>query len=72
VVEDEAGILAQIYTNIGEGSTIYREVRGLNDLGVPSPGYRIVGKERVPGKRWNTTSVSDMLASTTYASTRSK
>jgi site-specific DNA recombinase len=65
VVEDEARILTQIFANIAEASTIYREVKRLNDLGVPAPGYRVVGKERVPGKRWNTT-VSDMLASTTY------
>jgi site-specific DNA recombinase len=66
VVEDEARILTQIFANIAEGSTIYREVRRLNDLGVPAPGYRIVGKERIPGKRWNSTTVSDMLASPTY------
>jgi site-specific DNA recombinase len=31
VVEDEARIVAQIFANIAEGSTIYREVRRLND-----------------------------------------
>jgi site-specific DNA recombinase len=66
VVEDEARVLTQIFTSIAEGSTIYREVRRLNELGIPAPGYRIVGKERVPGKRWNSTTVSDMLASRTY------
>jgi len=66
VVEDEARIVAQIFTNIAEGSTIYREVGRLNDEGVPSPGYRVSGKERVPGERWNSTTVSDMLASATY------
>jgi site-specific DNA recombinase len=66
VVEDEARVLTQIFTSIAEGSTIYREVRRLNKLGIPAPGYRIVGKERVPGKRWNSTTVSDMLASRTY------
>jgi site-specific DNA recombinase len=66
VVEDEARVLAQIFTNVAEGSTIYREVRRLNDEGVPGPGYRVSGKERVPGKRWNTTTVSVMLASPTY------
>jgi len=66
VVEDEARIVAQIFTNIAESSTIYREVGRLNDEGVPSPGYRVSGKERVPGERWNSTTVSDMLASATY------
>jgi site-specific DNA recombinase len=66
VVEDEARILAQIFSNIAEGSTIYREVKRLNYEGVPSPGYRVSGKERVPGNRWNTTTVSIMLASPTY------
>ncbi len=66
VVEDEARVLAQIFTNIAEGSTIYREVNRLNDEGVPGPGHRVSGKERVPGKRWNTTTVSVMLASPTY------
>jgi site-specific DNA recombinase len=46
VVEDEARILAQIFINIAEGSTIYREVKRLNYEGVPSPGYRVSGKER--------------------------
>jgi site-specific DNA recombinase len=32
----------------------------LNDLGVPAPGYRTVGK------RWHSATVSEMLASTTY------
>jgi site-specific DNA recombinase len=63
VVEDEARLIAQIFSRVAEGSTIYREVKRLNDEGVPAPGYRISGKERVPGKRWNTTAVSDMLAS---------
>jgi site-specific DNA recombinase len=66
VVEDEARIVAQLFTNIAEDSTIYREVRRLNDEGTPAPGYRVSGKERVPGKRWNSTTVSDMLASPTY------
>jgi site-specific DNA recombinase len=66
VVEDEARIVAQIFTNVAEGSTIYREVRRLNNEGTPAPGYRVSGKERVPGKRWNSTTVSDMLASPTY------
>ncbi len=66
VVEDEARIVAQLFTNVAEGSTIYREVRRLNDEGTPAPGYRVSGKERVPGKRWNSTTVSDMLASPTY------
>jgi site-specific DNA recombinase len=66
VVEDEARLIAQIFSRVAEGSTIYREVKRLNDEGVPAPGYRISGKERVPGKRWNTTAVSDMLASRTY------
>ena len=66
VVEDEARVLAQIFTNIAEGSTICREVKPLNDEGVPAPGYRVSGKERVPGKHWNTTTVSNMLAAQTY------
>jgi site-specific DNA recombinase len=66
VVEDEARIVAQIFANIAEGSTIYREVLRLNDEGIPAPGYRISGKERVPGEHWNSTTVSDMLASLTY------
>jgi site-specific DNA recombinase len=66
VVQDEARVLAQIFTNVAGGSTIYGEVKRLNDEGVPGPGYRVSGKERVPGKRWNTTTVSVMLASPTY------
>jgi site-specific DNA recombinase len=66
VVEDEARVLAQIFTNIAEGSTLYREVKRLNDEGVPAPGYCISGKERVPGRRWNITAVSIMLNSPTY------
>jgi site-specific DNA recombinase len=66
VVEDEARVLTQIFTNIAGGSTIYREVRRLNDEGIPAPGYRVSGKARVPGKYWNTATVSVMLGSPTY------
>jgi site-specific DNA recombinase len=51
VVPEEAQIAREIITNIAEGSTLYREAKRLNDLGVPSPGWRYVGAERKPAGR---------------------
>ncbi len=40
VVEEEAGIVREIFANIADGSTPYGEAERLNDLGVPPPGWR--------------------------------
>jgi site-specific DNA recombinase len=68
VVEDEARIVSQLFTNVAEGSSIYREVQRLNREGVPAPGYRNAraGAPRMHGRRWNSTCVSEMLRSPTY------
>jgi site-specific DNA recombinase len=40
VVEAEAAVVREIIANVAGGATLYSEVQKLNDLGVPSPGWR--------------------------------
>ena len=40
VVPEEAKIVREIVSNVAEGSTLYAEAKRLNDLGVPTPGWR--------------------------------
>jgi site-specific DNA recombinase len=40
MVPEEAKIVREIVSNVAEGSTLYAEAKRLNDLGVPTPGWR--------------------------------
>jgi site-specific DNA recombinase len=46
VIEEEAGVLRQVFENLASGATLYAEAQRLNALGVPSPGWRYAGQER--------------------------
>src|SRR5919107_4678110 len=46
VVAEEAIIVREIISNVADGSTLYGEAKRLNDLGVPSPGWRFKSGER--------------------------
>jgi site-specific DNA recombinase len=67
VVLAEAEIAREIITNIAEGSTLYREAKRLNDLGVPSPGWRYVGAERKPGRSWSATTIAGIVRQGAYS-----
>jgi site-specific DNA recombinase len=65
----EAEIVREIITNIAEGSTLYREARRLNDVGIPSPGWRYGTGERKPGRSWSATTISNLVNQPAYSGT---
>jgi site-specific DNA recombinase len=67
VVPEEAAIVREIIANIAGGSTLYREAKRLNDLGLPSPGTRYPGSERKPGRSWSATTISNIVHQETYS-----
>ncbi|PLS86207.1 MAG: hypothetical protein CYG60_08510 [Actinobacteria bacterium] len=67
VVEEEAEVVREIVRNIAEGSTLYREAKRLNALGLPSPGYRSVGEERKPGRSWSATTIAGIIHQGAYS-----
>src|SRR5215207_676627 len=68
VVAEEAAIVREITANIAEGSTLYREAKRLNDLGVASPGWRYGTSERKPGRCWSATTISNIIRQPAYVS----
>lgn len=46
VVEKEAAVVREIFSNIAGGSTLYREAKRLNGLGMPGPGWKYRGRPR--------------------------
>jgi site-specific DNA recombinase len=67
VEAEEAEIVREIITNIAEGSTLYREARRLNDVGVPSPGWRYGTGVRKPGRSWSATTISNLINQPAYS-----
>ena len=45
-------IVREIIANIAAGSTLYRETKRLNDLGLLSPGSKYKGRPRKHGRSW--------------------
>jgi hypothetical protein len=58
-----------ILRNIADGSTLYAEAKRLNDLGMPGVGHRYGSKERVPGRRWATTTIRGIVRQRAYSGT---
>jgi site-specific DNA recombinase len=69
VVPDEAAVVREIIRNIADGSTLYAEAKRLNDLGVPGVGHRYGSRERVPGRRWATTTIRGIVRQRAYSGT---
>ena len=70
IVPEEAEIVREIVANVAEGSTLYAEIKRLNDLGVPTPGWRYGGREKRPGSRlWSVTTVSNIVRQSAYSGT---
>jgi site-specific DNA recombinase len=69
VVEEEAAVVREIVANVAAGSTLYRECKRLNDHGVPSPGWRFKGGERVSGKGWSPSTVRGIVHQPAYSGT---
>src|SRR5215203_688095 len=69
VVAEEAAIVREIISNVAEGSTLYGEAKRLNDLGVPSPGWRYGTGERKPGRSWSVNTLSNIIHQPAYSGT---
>src|SRR5215207_2016115 len=67
VVAEEAAIVREITANIAEGSTLNREAKRLNDLGVASPGWRYGTSQRKPGRCWSATTISNIIHQPAYS-----
>jgi site-specific DNA recombinase len=75
VVEEEAGIVREIFANVAGGSTPYGEAKRLNELGVPPPGYRYrsgkwhpgVDDKRKPATRWSPKAVASIVRQRAYS-----
>ena len=67
IVEEEAERVREIVANVADGSTLYREAKRLNDLGLPSPGTRYPGKERKPGRSWSATTIHNLVHQRAYS-----
>src|SRR5918994_283011 len=68
VVPEEAKIVREIVSNVAEGSTLYAEAKRLNDLGVPTPGWRYgSGKKRPGSKLWSVMTVSNIVRQPAYS-----
>ena len=68
VVPEEAKIVREIVSNVAEGSTLYAEAKRLNDLGVPTPGWRYGNGKRRPGsKLWSVMTVSNIVRQSAYS-----
>ena len=68
VVPEEAKIVREIVSNVAEGSTLYAEAKRLNDLGVPTPGWRYGSRaKRVGSKLWSVMTVSNIVRQSAYS-----
>ena len=49
IVPDEAEVVREIIEHVTEGSTLYAEAKRLNELGLPTPGWRYSKGKKRPG-----------------------
>jgi site-specific DNA recombinase len=71
VVPEEAETVRGIIERVAEGSSLYAETKRLNDLGIPTPGWRYGSKKRPGSRLWSVATVSS-ISPPTRASIRSK
>jgi len=70
IVPEEAEIVRGIVGNVAAGSTLYAEAKRLNDLGIPTPGWRYGnGKKRPGAPLWSVTTVSGIVRQSAYSGT---
>src|SRR5215203_374704 len=68
VVPEEAEIVRGIIGRVAEGSSLYAEAKRLNDLSVPTPGFRYGSREKHPGSRlWSVATVSNIVHQSAYS-----
>ncbi|HZF58096.1 MAG TPA: recombinase family protein [Rubrobacter sp.] len=68
IVPEEAEIVRGIIGRVAEGSSLYAEAKRLNDLGIPTPGWRYGnGKKRPGAALWSVTTVSNIVHQSAYS-----
>jgi site-specific DNA recombinase len=68
VVPEEGEIVREIIEHVAGGSTLYAEAKRLNDLGIPTPGWRYGnGKKRPGASLWSVTTVSNIVHQSAYS-----
>jgi site-specific DNA recombinase len=69
IVEEEAAVVREVFSNIAGGSTLYREAQRLNGLGMPGPGWKYRGRPREHSARWTAATLSKLVNQTAYGGT---
>jgi hypothetical protein len=67
VVPEEAEVVREIIGRVAEGSSLYAEVKRLNSLGVPTPGWRYSKKKRPGAPLWSVATVSNIVHQSAYS-----
>jgi site-specific DNA recombinase len=67
VVPEEAEIVRGIIERVAEGSSLYAETKRLNDLGIPTPGWRYGSKKRPGSRLWSVATVSNIVHQSAYS-----
>lgn len=66
LVDEEAAVVREIFSNIAGGSTLYREAQRLNNLGMPGPGWKYRGRPREHSARWTASTISKLVNQSAY------
>jgi site-specific DNA recombinase len=69
LVDEEAAVVREVFSNIAGGSTLYREAQRLNGLGMPGPGWKYRGRQREHSARWTAATLSKLVNQTAYGGT---
>ena len=69
LVEEEAAVVRDIFSNLAAGSTLYGEAQRLNGLGLPDPGWKYRGRPRQHSARWTAATISKMVNQSAYGGT---
>ncbi len=69
LVEEEAAVVREIFSNLAGGSTLYKEAQRLNGLGIPGPGWKYRGRPREHSARWTAATISKLVNQSAYGGT---
>jgi uncharacterized membrane protein YqgA involved in biofilm formation/DNA invertase Pin-like site-specific DNA recombinase len=69
VVEEEAAVVREIIANIAGGSTLYKEAKRLNGIGLPGPGWKYRGRPRTHSAWWTPATISKLIHQSAYSGT---
>lgn len=69
VVEEEAAVVREIFSNVAAGSTLYKEAQRLNDIGLPGPGWKFRGRPREHSARWTAATIGKLVNQSAYGGT---